>query len=78
MTLLKRLRVHNSSALIYTSRATFTIPKQELSCPNSMEKKDWKIWYKRFDETAERNTVIGVKNGNLMSYCLGCQQNIVV
>lgn len=42
MTLLKRLSVHNSSALIYTSWAMFTIPKQELSYPNSMEKKTGK------------------------------------
>lgn len=42
MTLLKRLSVHNSSALNYTSWATFTIPKQELSYPNSMEKKTGK------------------------------------
>lgn len=42
MTLLKRLSVYNSSALIYSSWATFTIPKQELSYPNSMEKKTGK------------------------------------
>lgn len=42
MALLKRLSVHNISALIDTSWATFSIPKQELSCPNSMEKKTGK------------------------------------
>lgn len=35
-------------------------------------KEDWKIWYIRFDEIEEWNIVIGVKNGNLISYCLGC------
>lgn len=42
MALLKRLSVHNISVLIDTSWATFSIPKQELSCPNSMEKKTGK------------------------------------
>lgn len=76
MTLLQRLGVHNSSALIYTSWATFTIPKQKLCYPNSMEKTGKPGIQDSMRQV--RNTVIGVKNGSLISYCLGCQQNIVV